>query len=161
MSYDREKAVAYAHKWAFSRNPNYYSFDEIGGDCTNFISQCLYAGSGVMNHTPETGWYYHSLQNRSPAWTSVVSLHKFLTGNHGPGPYGRELPLEAAQPGDIIQLSFQPNHYSHSLLVTQTGPVPTPYNILIATHTFDADNRPLASYSYVTCRLIHIEGVNS
>ncbi len=35
--YDREKAVAYAREWAFSRNPEYYIFDEIGGDCTNFV----------------------------------------------------------------------------------------------------------------------------
>ena len=35
--------IAYARKWAFSRNPAYYDFDDIGGDCTNFISQCLQA----------------------------------------------------------------------------------------------------------------------
>lgn len=35
MDYDRDKAVAYAHQWAFKRNPNYYNFDSIGGDCTN------------------------------------------------------------------------------------------------------------------------------
>jgi hypothetical protein len=23
--------------------PRYGTFDEIGGDCTNFVSQCLYA----------------------------------------------------------------------------------------------------------------------
>lgn len=42
--YDRNKAVAYAHKYAYSRNPNYYNFDNIGGDCTNFVSQVLAAG---------------------------------------------------------------------------------------------------------------------
>ena len=52
VSYNREKAVSYAEKWAFSRNPRYMSFDGIGGDCTSFVSQCLYAGSGVMNYTP-------------------------------------------------------------------------------------------------------------
>lgn len=44
-SYKRNLAVAYAKKWALSRNPKYYNFDPVGGDCTNFISQCLYAGS--------------------------------------------------------------------------------------------------------------------
>ena len=56
-AYDRGKAVAYAHKWAFGRNPAYYNFDKIGGDCTNFTSQCppqrgrsdeLYARHGMV-----------------------------------------------------------------------------------------------------------------
>ena len=48
--YNREKAIVYAQKWAYARNPNYYNFDHVGGDCTSFISQCLYAGTGVMNY---------------------------------------------------------------------------------------------------------------
>ncbi|MEG0115374.1 MAG: amidase domain-containing protein, partial [Hydrogenoanaerobacterium sp.] len=51
MPYDREKAIQYAHTWAYFRNPAYYNFEEIGGDCTNYASQCLYAGAGVMNYT--------------------------------------------------------------------------------------------------------------
>ena len=65
--YDRGKAVAYAHKWAFGRNPAYYDFEEIGGDCTNFASQCLRAGGGVMNFTPTFGWYYVNAARRAPA----------------------------------------------------------------------------------------------
>ena len=45
IPYDRSAAVTYAHRWAFGRNPRYYNFDELGGDCTNFASQCLYAGA--------------------------------------------------------------------------------------------------------------------
>ncbi len=69
--YDRQAAVEYAHRWAYFRNPNYYNFDELGGDCTNFASQCLYAGAGVMNFTPTFGWYYVNVNNRAPAWTGV------------------------------------------------------------------------------------------
>ena len=43
--YDRQAAVDYAHRWAYHRNPDFYNFDELGGDCTNFASQCLYAPS--------------------------------------------------------------------------------------------------------------------
>lgn len=43
ISYDRNSAIAYAKKWALSQNPRYYNFDPVGGDCTSFISQCLYA----------------------------------------------------------------------------------------------------------------------
>ena len=58
LPYNRRAAVAYAHKWAYTRNPAFYDFSEIGGDCTNFASQCLYAGTGIMNFTPDFGWYY-------------------------------------------------------------------------------------------------------
>ena len=69
IPYDRSKAAAYAEKWAFSRNPRYISFDGMGGDCTSFVSQCLYAGTGVMNFTRDTGWYYNSASDRAAAWS--------------------------------------------------------------------------------------------
>ena len=34
VGYDRFRAVAYALRWALSRNPRYYDFEDIGGDCT-------------------------------------------------------------------------------------------------------------------------------
>lgn len=36
--YDREQAVQYARMWAYDRNPAYYDFSNLGGDCTNFVS---------------------------------------------------------------------------------------------------------------------------
>ena len=44
MDFSRERAQAYAHRWAFGRNPEYLAFDRLGGDCTSFVSQCLLAG---------------------------------------------------------------------------------------------------------------------
>lgn len=58
--YDRAQAVAYARRWALSRNPLFYDFTGIGGDCTNFVSQCLLAGCCVMDYEPVFGWYYRS-----------------------------------------------------------------------------------------------------
>lgn len=158
MSYQREKAVAYAHKWAMGRNSAYYNFDDIGGDCTNFVSQCLYAGCGVMNYKRDLGWYYNSLNDRSAAWTGVPYLYQFLTSNKGPGPYGSEVPVEEVEAGDIAQLSFDGEKFAHSLLITQTGLVPALWNIRVSTHTFDADNRLLSSYFFEKIRFIHIEG---
>lgn len=83
IDYDRTKAVAYAEQWAYSRNPAYYSFNAIGGDCTNFISQCIYAGSGVMNYSNTNGWYYRNVNDRSPSWTGVEFLYNFLVNNNG------------------------------------------------------------------------------
>ena len=52
-----------------------------GGAYENFVSQCIYAGAGVMNFTPDTGWYYISLSQRSPSWTGVEFLYDFLVNN--------------------------------------------------------------------------------
>ena len=32
IPYDRRAAVAYAHQWAYGRNPDFYDYEEIGGD---------------------------------------------------------------------------------------------------------------------------------
>mgnify|MGYP003305005500 CR=1 FL=1 len=49
IPYDRDAVVNYARKWAMDRNPAYYDFEEIGGDCTNFASIFILAScSGVI-----------------------------------------------------------------------------------------------------------------
>ncbi len=78
VNYNRSLAIAYAKKWALSRNPIYYNFDAVGGDCTSFISQCLFAGSKKMNYSRKNGWYYNSGYDKSPSWSSVEFLHRFL-----------------------------------------------------------------------------------
>lgn len=157
--YDREEAVAYAHQWAFARNPGYYDFSKLGGDCTNFISQCVYAGSGVMNEKPVYGWYYHTLNDRTASWTGAEYFYRFIAGNQGRGPFGYETSLESLQTGDVIQLTFDGWVFSHSVLVVAKEEPVTPQTVWIATHSVDSDNRPLASYSYERARYIHLFGV--
>ena len=154
--YDRSKAVAYAEKWALGRNPAYYDFQNIGGDCTNFVSQCLYAGAGVMNFTPDTGWYYRSVNDRAAAWTGVEYLFRFLVLNQGAGPFARTVHAAETEIGDIIQLGSETGNYYHSLFVTATQPT-----ILVCAHTFDVRNRPLYEYSWPQIRFLHIAGVRT
>lgn len=154
--YNREKAVAYARRWALGRNPAYYNFDGIGGDCTNFVSQCLYAGAGVMNYTPQTGWYYVSASDRAAAWTGVEYLYTFLIKNASVGPYAHEVGQAEAQVGDIVQLGTQGGGFYHTALITVCAP-----QLLVAAHTFDALDRPLSTYIYDTARFLHIDGVRT
>jgi len=98
ITYNRTAAVDYARKWALGRNSAYYDFEEIGGDCTNFASQCIYAGAGVMNYTPVMGWYYNSTYDRTPSWSGVEYLYNFLIGNQGVGPYARVVSANEARP---------------------------------------------------------------
>lgn len=150
--YDRQKAKAYAMKWAYLRNPSYYNYDEIGGDCTNFISQCLYAGCGIMNYS-QYGWYYRNANDKSPSWTGVEFLFQFLLQNKGVGPYAQEVEKEKLEVGDVVQLSFDGIHFNHSLLVVNEKLE------LIATHTFDSYGKKISSYSYQKRRNLHIKGV--
>jgi hypothetical protein len=158
--YDRASAVRYAHRWAYARNPAYYDYEKLGGDCTNFASQCLYAGAGVMNHNSKKGWYYYNANSKSPSWTGVEFLRDFLVHNaKTPGPYAKEVKMEEIMPGDIIQLSFDGSHYQHSPVVVATGQPPRPDNILIAAHSVNCDNRAINTYTYKKIRFLHIVSV--
>lgn len=152
--YDRTAAVSYARKWALDRNQAYYNFEDIGGDCTNFASQCIFAGAGVMNFTPVTGWYYRSASDRTASWTGVKYLYDFLINNRSVGPYGHEVSPSEVEPGDIVQLGTQDGHFYHSPVITSIAPT-----ILVAAHTYDVLDRPLSSYNYQIVRFIHIDGV--
>ena len=153
--YDRTSAVNYARRWAFDRNPAFYDFSDLGGDCTSFISQCIYAGSCQMNYTPTFGWYFISPNDRAPAWSSVPALHQFLTANQQEGPFAEETSIDLLELGDVIQLGDNTGRFYHSLLVTGFS-AGTP---LVSAHTNDAYNRPLSSYSYYTARYLHLLGV--
>ena len=154
FAYNRLAAVSYARRWALERNPMYYDFDEIGGDCTNFASQCIYAGARVMNYEPTYGWYYISPDDRSPSWTGVEFLYIFLVNNNSFGPFGRSVGQNQVQIGDIIQLGRADGTFYHSLVVSATFP-----RILVCAHSDDYLNRPLSSYTYDNIRFIHIDGV--
>jgi len=160
LPYNRNAAVAYARKWAMSRNPNYYNFDKLGGDCTNFASQCIYAGGGVMNPKPTFGWYYYSANDRSPSWTGVEFLYNFLVHRKSDmGPVGVEVPMEEMQPGDISQFANETGRFTHSQVIVSVGKTPALDNILVCTHTYDSLDRPLFTYEFTKIRFIHIEEV--
>lgn len=157
-NYDRASAINYAQKWALSRNPKYYNFDAVGGDCTSFISQCLFAGSKKMNYNHENGWYYNNGYDKSPSWSSVEFLYQFLIKNKSYGPRGKEVSISELKPGDIAQLSFDGFSFKHSLFIIDiTGS--SLNNIAVATHTYDALGKKISEYNFMKVRFIHIKDV--
>lgn len=152
--YNRDRAVLYAHTWAFKRNPRFYNFDALGGDCTNFASQVLYSGGKVMNYKSLYGWYYKDLNNRTPSWSGVEFLYKFLTTSSTP--YAQRVEVSDIVYGDLIQLSFSGNEFEHTLVVVEAGNPADISNILIATHTYNSDYRPLSTYNWSDIRFLHI-----
>ncbi len=161
VPYDREKAVEYARRWALSRNPLFIDFTGKGGDCTNFVSQCIFAGCGVMNYTPTYGWYYISSADRAPAWAGVDELFDFLVGkpefvmaNRGVGPRGFDVTNgEDIAIGDVIQLANENGEFYHSLIISAFSEG----DILVCAHSDDSLDRPVSTYNFTTLRVIHIE----
>lgn len=153
--YIRENAVAYARKYAFSQNSLFGNFAGIGGNCTNFVSQSVYAGSCEMNYKPTFGWYFISLDDRSPSWTGVQYFYDFIVGNADVGPFGRVATSDELELGDVIQLGRNEEGYYHSLLVVGFDGE----DILVAAQTDNAYARPLSTYDYDYSRFIKILGV--
>ena len=159
LSYDRDSAINYASKWAFARNPLYYDFDPIGGDCTNFTSQCLFSGSKIMNHSAVTGWYYYSVNKRSASWTSVAYFYQFLISNKSVGPYGHPVDISSTAVGDFIQLSTVEPYFHHSCIIVKKEHETQLDKIFIACHTYDAYMKPLSEYPINKMRCIKIDGI--
>ena len=78
-SYNVDNAIAYADKWATSRNPQYKQYP--GVDCCNFVSQCLYAGGMPKN----SAWYPASYAwiNCSGAIDNFKKYGTFMGANNG------------------------------------------------------------------------------
>jgi hypothetical protein len=66
--------------WDLSRNPAYknYGAAGYGGDCTNFISQCLADGNRTMiqggNRDPDI-WYCNNIESRYGKETKFYYYH--------------------------------------------------------------------------------------
>ena len=118
-SYAREEAAAYAREWAGERNPQWGVYDGAGGNCMNYVSQCLYASGIPMDQSGDARWYWYSDSSRAPAWTGVDSFRDYVMNNTG---YGLSAETGAAygtgEQGDVILMSTAGN-YHHAVIITQ------------------------------------------
>ena len=160
--YNRERAVEYAKNWALLRNPLFNDYTSFGGNCTNFVSQSILAGSCTMDYAEPFGWFYIDDANRAPSWTGVEFLYNYLVGageypdtQSRQGPYGREVRAAQTQIGDVVQLARRGDYY-HTLIITGYEP----RDILVSAQSDDALDRRLTSYNFDSLRFIHIDGVH-
>ena len=84
--YDRMSGFRYAELWWNGWNPAYPQLED---DCTNFVSQCLFAGHLPMQQTDSrsTGWWFrfHSKETEpwSYSWTTSHALYSYLLSQRG------------------------------------------------------------------------------
>nr|WP_246246787.1 amidase domain-containing protein [Paenibacillus lemnae] len=138
--YHREAAAAYADQWWDSGNPEFAQFDV---DCTNYISQCLFAGKAPIHYTGkrETGWWYKGYVSGrewwSYSWAVSNSFARYLALS-GSGLRGElvERP-EQLMLGDVIVYDWDGDgSFQHSTIVT----------------AFDAGGMPLVNAHTVSSR---------
>ena len=153
-NFDRHAAVTYARQHALSSNPQYYRFRN---DCTNFVSQCMYAGGWQMigfglglGRTNPDNWYYSCISSfgkaiASYSWGAAYNFNVFiLRANRVQGiPYYQDL-----FPGDIIFADWDTTNgphvpdgrVDHVMIVTGKD---THGNIYVSYHTNDNLDRPM------------------
>ena len=70
-TYSANDAVNYAYQYWQNYNPTYPDLNDIGGDCANFVSQCLFAGGKQMSGD----WYIYQKNNTymKPANTTQLN----------------------------------------------------------------------------------------
>jgi hypothetical protein len=142
-TYNRWSAVNFAHNncWNYDLPGSSY-FKDNGGDCTNFVSRCLYAGGWPQvstNSNPALRWYYNSMSSRAPSWTGVIPFREFVIGSKRGTEYvfskgSYTLPTSVPiQDGDIIQMDWtNDGHWDHSTIVTNLAcQIDPPYNSMI------------------------------
>jgi hypothetical protein len=160
-------AERYIYDWTFpGKNSEYVDihhnqafqyYGSIGGDCTNFASQVLWAGgmkfvgtrgrntpAEVGNKYSEnfgswfSGWYEepgekhrHRLYNLTSNFPAASKLYRHLIKSH----LGIEIKHGPLRPGDLIfeelHLEDKPNEIDHTQIVTRV----TPNKIWIAQHS--------------------------
>lgn len=128
-TFSKSNAIAYAEKYALVHNPSYISFDNNGGDCTNFASQILHAGG-----LPKTKTWY----NYSNPWVRVKELRNYLINNNLAKEFND---LDSDCEGALIQF-FNPElkDWTHTGFITYS----LGDDYLYCCHSYDKLNYPLS-----------------
>lgn len=125
-------AVKYAMQYALNPNPDYRYFliyGRDGGDCANFLSQCLRAGGSPMKVDSRNPWWYNNngtktVKNHtfSVSWSLAHSLYWYLKRNQANNLYGAKgLEVESLgmlELGDVIFFENNKGSIYHSAIVT-------------------------------------------
>jgi len=158
-TYNASTGISYANTYHTTYNSCFKSIS--GLDCTNFVSQCIWAAYGgwssgdsvatmttnisnrkrMMDSSKLTNWFGHNNGHGTP-WESVTGLWNFATGNPSEGPkangYNNNSLYTGISPSSIglanvLQLwSSSESVYRHSLYVVEkVVPVPTSYTNII------------------------------
>ncbi|MFG2295455.1 amidase domain-containing protein [Streptomyces sp. NPDC048603] len=134
--YNYSAMAKYAEKYWKNYNPAYRKFNDVGGDCTNFISQSLRAG-GWKN---DTGWYksyknwWYNSANQTTSWVNVNYWASFALYSKRTYNLTNVYHLGV---GDILQMDFSGNgSKDHSMITTYRSSRGVPYLTYHSNNTY-------------------------
>lgn len=165
FSYDSAKGSRYAQKYApEGQDSTIRLFYYVpGGDCTNFVSQCVWAVYGGWVEGDDTkskenirncvrmvaGIWQGGSGGGTPNWEQVLKFFNYVISSKTYGPKGnkfaesvaKSFPLTNIQVGDVLQVKRGSNGtYGHSVYVSVIKGS-TPDKIFVCQHSSDIINR--------------------
>lgn len=147
-TYSTADATDYALEYALTPNSAYADYSLMGGDCTNFISQCLYAGGKSMHYgTAYDGncWFYTTSTNRTSTWTGASQFRNYVLGQYSQLNMSQS-DWSSVWHGDIIQI-LESGVAKHSLIIT--GVAYSSYgrsDLLVCAHSQNRKHVSLSQY---------------
>ncbi|MGD9677633.1 MAG: amidase domain-containing protein [Vulcanibacillus sp.] len=139
--YNREKVVIYANNWWNNYNPRFLHFEN---DCTNYVSQCLWAGGAPMKlGNVGMGWWYRGYGSKSDSWSYSWAvahmLNSYLQNNKKGLTATPIINPELLTIGDVICYDFEGDgRWNHNSIVTAKDYIGTP---LVNAHTINSEHR--------------------
>ncbi|RIE02321.1 amidase domain-containing protein [Cohnella faecalis] len=144
VPYRREAAVAFAERWWNEPSPSYEEFEV---NCTNYVSQCLFAGGAPMNYTGkrDSGWWYKGKANGQEQWSYSWAVSNSLSHMLSvPRVNGMRADVVSSPSylrlGDVICYDWDgTGRFQHSTIVTAFNPEGQPLvnaNTVSSRHRF-------------------------
>jgi len=160
--YDRAAAYDYLMAYCDERNPAWYAYDDVGGNCMNFGSQVLLAGGIPKDEKGDEEWYWDGQNDLDLSWINVGRFYDYCRDNEG---FGLVADTEAGyytgEVGDVLIVGFAGDH-RHTTVIShvvkdESGDT---VDYLISCNTTNYRDFPASAYYYTFHRLVKIFGWN-
>lgn len=169
--YNREDAVSYSYNYITKRNSEWFDYSDIGGNCQNYVSQCLYSGGIPADESGSiyNQWKHHDSAinetegvGRSYSWTTVGYFYDYIKSNVENGICA--LPdsnFYLIEKGDVAEVGYD-KRWGHTVLITESVKINNEIvDYLVNSNTVNLENYPLLAYTYPDLRFIKILGWNN
>lgn len=161
-SYNRDEAVAYSSKWVGRRNEEWSDYTGRGGNCQNFVSQCLLAGGIPMDVQGDSQWMWNGEDDHSASWLGVDAFCNYAANNQGAGlAASMDVSYYEGTKGDLICMGSE-NDWNHIVIITEVirDEEGNTVDYLVNSNTADVENFPVGAYPNPHQKLIKIYGWN-
>jgi hypothetical protein len=140
--YDYAAMATYAETYWKNYNPAYRSFNSVGGDCTNYVSQSLKAGgwTPVTDSDEDYGTWNYGPTTQTDTWVGVNEWSWFTQTARRSTPLANVYQMDV---GDVMQMDFDKDgSKDHSMITSYRSAGGVPY---VTYHDTDTYRRSVSS----------------